>query len=368
MRTLSLAAMLAALAFGVARADDTKTMTSSQMNAPVPGMPMLPGAHGPDGMMGDQMLDEGEIAFAYGFGHMDMSGLMDGDSHVTPAEVLAMPNPFAGRPGQPANYRVVPDSMTAERHVIGAAYGVTDWLTLRVRGSHVRKTMEMRVFEPMGTTLTGIASGTSSGVGDTEVAGITRLFDDGATHLHATLGASLPTGSITEEGTMLTPMGGVMTMRRPYGMQLGSGTVDLLPGISLTERAGRFAYGARVEGVLRLGRNDEGYSLGDGAVASLWGSAMLLPGLMAQASVTGSTLGAIDGQDDAIFGPMPTADPANYGGERIELGVGFGYMPMMGPLAGHGVMVEARLPVYQNLNGPQLGQNFAVMAGYRVRF
>ena len=42
----------------------------------------------------------------------------------------------------------------------------------------------------------------------------------------------------------------------PYSMQPGSGTFDLLPGISYRGRAGAFSWGGQIGGVLRLGRND----------------------------------------------------------------------------------------------------------------
>ena len=50
----------------------------------------------------------------------------------------------------------------------------------------------------------------------------------GAEWLHLTLGLSIPTGSIKEGDRDVTGQ----SMRGPYSMQLGTGTFDLLPGVT----------------------------------------------------------------------------------------------------------------------------------------
>ena len=95
--------------------------------------------------------------------------------------------------------------------------------------------------------------------------------------MHAALGLSAPTGSVTE------------TYRRThqeergflhYEMQLGSGTWDLLPSLTWNARFRRLFFGAQLGGVLRLeAANEAGYALGDRIRVEAWGGAELTPWL-----------------------------------------------------------------------------------------
>lgn len=72
-----------------------------------------------------------------------------------------------------------------------------------------------------------------------------RVYEDGVNHVHINFGLSLPSGNTTEEMTMLRPTDGAnMVHRAMYGMQLGSGTVDLFPGITYNARQDVWSWGA----------------------------------------------------------------------------------------------------------------------------
>ena len=77
--------------------------------------------------------------------------------------------------------------------------------------------------------------------------------------IHVNFGASLPTGSTDETDQILTPTGATPSPRMPYAMQLGSGTVDLLPGVTYNGRADKVRWGAQYAGTIRTG-SDNGYS------------------------------------------------------------------------------------------------------------
>ena len=53
-------------------------------------------------------------------------------------------------------------------------------------------------------------------------------------------------------------------------MQLGSGTYDLLPGLTYLGQSDEWSWGVQTIETLRLGRNDEGYTLGDNLMATGW--------------------------------------------------------------------------------------------------
>ncbi len=196
-----------------------------------------------------------------------------------------------------------------------------------------------------------------------------RLYDDGVNHIHVNLGLSLPTGDIAEQVTMLSPQNGMpMTMRAMYGMQIGTGTLDFLPGVTYTGNKYLWSWGAAYRGRIALDDNSEGYRWGDYHELTGWLGYTFIPGVTATARVAGSTQGKIEGSDPLIAGPMQGTVPGYYGGQRVDL---FGGIEIAGHQFGLGntrLAIEAGAPVYQDLNGPQLGQDWQLNASLGVRF
>ncbi len=327
-------------------------------------------SHAPIGVMGDHMHDKGEIMVSYRFMRMRMDGNRDGTDSLSPEEIATtVPNRFFGLPMQPPTLRVVPVDMTMDMHMLGAMYAPTDWLTLMVMGTYIEKTMDHVTFQgPAGTTRLGAFTTESDGFGDTSVSGLVRLYEDDIHHVHLNAGLSLPTGSIDEEDRILTPMGGQPTVRLPYPMQIGSGTFDLLPGITYMGLGQRFGWGAQYMGTVRLGENDEGYTFGDKHMATAWASYLWAPWVSTSVRVIGTTLGTIDGIDPRIVGPVQTADPDNQGGDVIELGFGVNLLGTEGLVRGHRIAVEGTVPIYRDLNGPQLETDWTLTIGWQYAF
>lgn len=327
-------------------------------------------AHGPIGVMGRHLMPKGKVMFGYRFGHMSMEGLRLGTNDISPDQVVTtIPNRFSGMPGMPPTLRVVPDEMTMSMHMISAMYGLSDNVTVMAMVPYVEKDMTAITYQgPVGTTVLGTSKRHSEGLGDIRVGATMGLLTKGKHKLNATLGLSLPTGSITETGQMLTPMGMRPTRRLGYAMQLGSGTYDLLPALTYQTSQGAFSYGAQLRATLRLGSNDEGYSLGDEYAANAWISYKAASWVSLSGRVEASTLGRIDGLDPNITMASPGSDPLNYGGDRITLFAGADFSPQQGVLKGHKIGVELGVPVYQDLNGPMLKTDWMLGVAWRKSF
>jgi len=326
--------------------------------------------HGATSLMGRHLMPRGKFMLSFRLGHMEMNGLRSGTTDINPDTlVTTVPNRFAGMPGQPPTLRVAPLWMKGDMKMLGAMYGLTDRITLTAMIPYVKKEMTSLVYAGLaGTTRLGTNRMTSERFGDARVGALFDLHRDRRTHVVARMGLSLPTGSITETGPMLSPMGMRMVRRMSYGMQLGSGTYDLLPSLSWQTGKGRWNWGAHASGVIRLGSNDEGYSLGDEAVLNLWASYKPARWVSLNARLQGKTAGRIDGIDPNIAMPMPGADPLNYGGETVALYAGVDLTPHSGGLKGHRLGVEVGAPLYQSLNGPRLKQDWSVSATWRKAF
>jgi len=322
--------------------------------------------HAPIGVMGEHMHDKGEWMLSYRFMRMEMDGSRQGSNQISPEEIATtVANPFAG----PATLRVVPTEMSTEMHMLGGMYAPSDNITLMAMVQYLDREMDHVTFQGgAGTTRLGNFTTRAQGFGDTTVSSLIKLYEDETHHLHLNAGLSLPTGSTRERDTVLTPMNTRPELRLPYAMQLGSGTYDAMPGITYTGKSQKMGWGAQYTSRLPLGRNSQNYSLGDKHMLSAWGSYLFAPSVSASFRVTGETESEIDGQDIEITAPVQTADPDNYGGERISASLGINTVVTNGALTGHRFSAEVTLPVHQNLNGAQLERESAFTLGWSKSF
>lgn len=323
------------------------------------------GPAAPISIMGDHTHAKGEWMMSYRFGYMDMQGNRKGTNKISPAEIVStLSNPNA----PPANVRVVPSEMQMQMHMVGAMYGITDKLTAMAMASYVTKEMDHLTFQGMsGTTELGTFTTRSSGFGDLKFAGIYNLFQNHHHRVNVKMGLSLPTGSIKEEDDVLTPMNTRPTLRMPYAMQLGSGTYDALPGVTYVGNKDQWGWGAQYDATLRLeSENSQGYRLGHKHRITGWGAYNLGNGMSINTLASAETLGEIKGRDENIAAPIQTANPENYGGEIIELGAGFTYEPEK--LQNVSLGIEARAPIYQDLNGVQMERDYSISFGLKITF
>jgi hypothetical protein len=324
----------------------------------------------PIGVMGDHMHETGDWMISARSMRMNMEDMRDGTSDLSPEDIVSnaalYPNPNAG----PAGFRVIPTEMRMDMHMFGVMYGATDWLTLMAMGSYQEKVMDHVTFQGMaGTTRLGTFTTRSRGWGDVKLGGLIRLYDEGAHHLHANLGLSLPTGSIKEKDDVLTPANARPTLRLPYAMQLGSGTYDALPGLTYTGAHNAWSWGGQYKAVIRLeDENDQGYRLGNQHTLSAWGGYQINPWLQTSLRADYDHSGDIKGSDALITAPVTTADPDHYGGDVLELGLGANITPTGAAWQGHQIGIEARAPVYQDLNGPQMKRDYTITGGWVYRF
>lgn len=339
------------------------------------GAPIRADGHAPIGVMGDHMHKKGEWMLSYRYMYMDMAGNRIGTDGVSPQAIAStIPNTYPQMTpsgvATPPFLRVVPTKMTMQMHMLGAMYAPTDNITLMTMVPILDKDMDHLTFQgPSGTNVIGGFSTSSEGVGDIKLSGLFRLYDDTTNHLHLNLGVSAPTGSITKRGNVFTPFATVANLRLPYAMQLGTGTWDLLPGLTYTGRTGDLSWGAQYMAEVRLeDENDEGYAWGDKHMATGWVAYEWAPWISTSFRGSYTAQGTIDGMDPQITAPVQTAYPAYYGGEKVELFGGVNLVGQTGALRGHRLALEIGAPIYQDLNGPQLETDWTLTVGWQKAF
>lgn len=289
--------------------------------------------------------EKGEWMLQYHYMRMGMGGNLQGTTKLTTQQVLDQ-------------YPVAPISMDMEMHMLHVMYAPIDQLTLMAVVPYLRSSMDHKT--RMGSHFTT----RSDGIGDLKVAALFSAWRDERNRIVTELGATFPTGSIDAEDD--TPMGHV---RLPYPMQLGSGTFDLVPAITYLGQSRAWAWGARTDGVVRTGKNDNHYRLGNRLGATAWIARKLLPFLSASVRLDSQFWGNIAGADPKLNPNItPTADPNRRAGRRLDLLFGLNLFSVDGPLAGNRLGIETGFPVYQWLDGPQLQTDYRLSIAWDWTF
>ncbi len=328
-------------------------------------------SHAPIGVMSDHIHKQGEWMLSYRYMHMNMEGNKNGSKNISPETIATtVSNRFSGTAGQPATLRVVPTQMRMDMHMLGAMFAPTDWVTLMGMLNHISKDMDHRTFQGgSGTSVLGEFNTKSSGWGDAKIGALFGIYKDDTHALNIKAGLSLPTGSIDEDDDVLAPNGMRPTLRLPYAMQLGTGTYDIEPTITYVGQAGAMGWGAQYSSVFHIGENSEDYTWGDKHEVTAWGSYDWKRNLSTSLRITAETEDSIDGIDSSILAPVQTADPDNYGGDRMSLGLGANYaFKQEGFLKDHRLAFEVIAPIYQDLNGPQLERDLILTVGWQKAF
>lgn len=308
----------------------------------------------PAGVMGSHLHEKGKWMFSYRFMTMEMDGNRDGTDRISSEEVIMQDSTFGG------SLRIVPTRMTMDMHMFGSMYGLNNTVTLMAMVNYLDKEMDHETYNGAGALL-GEFTTKSSGIGDTKLAALIRLGDG----LHATAGLSLPTGSIDETDDILSPMNTRPTIRLPYPMQLGSGTYDLIAGLTYSEQLDAWAWGGQWKSVVRVGENSEDYTFGDEHRIGWWISRLLNNNVSISTRIEYINRENIDGQDSEIAGPVQTADPDRQGLDRADLHVGLDWQQSGG---GNSLGLEIGVPFYQDLKGPQLETDFLGSLAWRYTF
>ncbi len=315
----------------------------------------------PAGVMISHVHKKNEWMISYRYMGMGMKGLMSGAVSVDKESVFV-------------NYLMAPDDMRMDMHMLMGMYGITPRLTVMAMLNYNSNSMQMSMFDAsvhnhpgMGSSPGATHSMKTSGLGDTRLHVLYSLVNRASHQVVASAGVNIPTGSIQKEG------GGDEMMyankRLPYSMQLGSGTKDVLPGITYLYQQEKITFSVQATAVIRMGRNAAGYTLGNESVFGSWVAYRWLSFLSTSLRVEASDVKRIKGYDESLyyFGE-PSANPYNYGGTRVNAYTGIVFQPKSGILKSQRLSFEYGMPAYQDLNGIQMKQTQTINASWSMNF
>jgi hypothetical protein len=266
---------------------------------------------------------------------------------------------------------------------LAAGYSFTDDFFGGLMFMWRQKRMSMK-FSPMMRTMTGKDGFTmeSEGMADTMLMTKYRLYTDDplipTSQVSVFLGLSIPTGSIVDKNEN-HPVAARKDELLPYGMQLGTGTFDPIFGLLYQGSSTPWWWGANLMYTGRWYENEQDWRFGDEVRLDLYGMYQFRYDMLAQVQLNGKYRGKIRGLlDESGTGESgratkgdptsnfttPLYDPDNYGGKKLSITAGFQWQPF--PL--HVLDLSFGVPIYQDLNGPQLEEDYNVMLTWYIEF
>jgi hypothetical protein len=299
--------------------------------------------------MGEHTHEKGEIMLSYRYMLMYMEDSRVGTEKVSDASIV-----------DPAGFgfMITPTTMPMQMHMLGAMYAPADIMTLALGVPVVVLGMDHM------TRTAGTFSTSSKGIGDLKLTGLIQLPKWDRQSVHLTAGVSLPTGSISKMD--VTPASAPNETQLPYPMQTGSGTWDLIGGVTYLGQVDNVSWGFQGMGTFRLNTNSHDYKQGNHYMGTGWLGYLFVKQISLSLRGVINRVENIKGADPALVSlesVVPTARTNLRAGTRADLGIGLNAYVMSGPFRGLRLAVEGLLPVYQKLDGPQLEVDFTLIAG-----
>lgn len=298
--------------------------------------------HAPIGVMRDHVHNKGEFMASYRFKYMKMHDLRAGDNKSNKHEVFK-------------SYNMSPVEMSMKMHMLGAMYGVTDNLTLTGMLSAAEKNMtsEMKM---NGRNM----KARTAQIGDSKINALYQFLNKDKKRAQFNLGLSLPTGAYNEKNNVT---------QLPYAMQIGSGSYELLPGVSYVNKKYDFSFGAQINATFRLDANDRGYKLGDAYNATAWIAKNINSALSLSTRLDYNKKEAIEGVDKSLNTVLtPASNISVYDSQRLDLLLGSNFIVPKGALKGNRIGLEFGMPIYERIDGPLLETDYVINLGWQKTF
>lgn len=298
---------------------------------------------------------------------VEFDGYRDGTKDLSINDVLFSGPLLEARTDK--NFPVVPTIIRQKVTQFKGAYDISDQFSVSLSIPYIRQETDHVSSVPGFDEFLIV----SEGLGDIEsgVSWFKRFNQNNS--LLINLGLSLPTGSINEKGR--TPRNANMDTQLPYTMQLGSGTFDLKPSIIYTGKTGDWSYGGNLSLTLRTGENSRDYRLGNVYQGDIWTRYHLADWIQPSLRINAIAWETISGQDDEITVPVPgfpypaaVTNPNYFGGEKLLAQFGLRLRDPNCWLQNSFLEVEAGIPIYERLNGPQPSENWRFSASLVLNF
>jgi hypothetical protein len=302
-----------------------------------------PDGMGPIGLFGDHTLPAGSAFISYRYLQNSFDQNYNGSHRV----------------GVPTSYPFAPTRMLQDSQVALVEYGVTQELTMMAYIPYQHNEINFQ-------TATGGDKQTFTNPGDIKIMGLLAVNRGDRSQGHLNFGLSIPVGMLEQ----VTTAGGSPTAI-PYQLQTSSGTYDLLMGYTYRKQTDNWTLGAQANGVVPTGKNTLGFELGNQLQLTTWASRRWTDRWSTSVRLDGHLQGNIRGLDDRLD---PTISPANQTNAQARqyvnglLGVNYLLSRPEHRIREQRLFLESGVPLYQWVDGPQVGLSWILNAGWGMTF
>ena len=299
----------------------------------------------PINVLGSHTHLKGKFMVGYRYMYMEMNHNQLGTHNVSVGTILEQ-------------YPVAHTSMTMQMHMVELMYAPLDTLTIMMMVPYIENRMHHQTPTGPGPTVD------SSGMGDLQFMALYNLLGNPrggqGQRLLLNAGFSAPTGAIDKREN---------SSQLEYSMQLGSGTWDFMPGMTYLGESERFAWGAQVLFTIHNGFNYRDYQLGDRYRVSAWVDYKVFDWFGPSLRLDWHAWNKINGADpDMNPARNPAFDPKKLAGARLDFLSGLNFYIPSGTFKGNRFSVEGGVPVYQNINGPNLAVSWMITGAWSITF
>ena len=314
------------------------------------------GENAPIGVIADHGYKAGDIMFSQRGTVIGLQALQSGtNTIIDTTDVLK-------------DYMLAPKSLITSTQMFSATYAPHDHITLMVIMNYHERYMQMEgSLQHQGghhKNPVRIYDIDSKGFGDIKFDTLLTLLKKGHLTLIGNIGVSLPAGSIAETGDD----GWVL----PYPMQLGSGSYEARPGITLFGTKEDWSYGSQLLSSLPLNQNARKYWHGNTFTVTAWSTQRVNNWFQFGGRLLFSHKAAFSSSNPELnqnISPIHQID--SQGSTQLDIAISTDFMiptPTRGPLQRNRLAFEIQIPVYQNLKGIQLINRLQFTAGCQFVF
>ena len=311
------------------------------------------GGNAPIGLITDHGYKAGDVVFSQRGVVIGLHALQSGTDTIETADVLK-------------DYMFAPNYIITSTQIFSTTYAPHDHITLMAIMNYHERYMQMEGSYQQGDHQkqpVGIYNIDSNGFGDIKFDTLLTLLKKEHLTLVGNIGVSLPAGSIAKKGDD----GRVL----PYPMQLGSGSYEARPGITVFGTKEDWSYGSQLISSLPLHQNARKYRHGNTFTVTAWSTQRVNNWFQFGGRLLFSHKAAFSSGPELNQSISPIHQIDSQGSTQLDIAISTDFMiptPTRGPLERNRLAFEIQIPVYQNLTGIQLINRLQFTAGCQFFF
>lgn len=305
----------------------------------------------PIGVFGDHTLPAGKAFISYRYLQNSFDQNYLGSSRIGPPTAF----PFA------------PRQAMQNSQVVLVEYGATQELTVLALLPFQHNQINFL------TAGGGDYKATFTNPGDIRIMALLAVARSEQSQQHVNLGMSLPVGFLEDAKTFggAAPAPSPVVPDLPYQIRTSSGTYDVLLGYTYRRQTDCWTWGGQINAVIPTGKNTLGYELGNQLQETAWLSRRWSDRWSTSARLDAHQVGNIRGADSRLntaLSPVNQTGTQGYQNLNALLGVNYLFTRPGHRIEEQRLFLEAGVPLYQWLDGPQLGVSWILNAGWGMAF